>query len=231
MRKISAIQYTALIIIFLALAMNFIYYYNTGNNNSPIIKFEFSENTQEINNLFLENNELKNDVIAGVNDQNIIDYAYMIAYSSFLILIFIRLLKTEGKNIYYLGILLSVLAVISDLIENIQMFYILEMLVSKVNFSEHIIYLRIFTWIKWLSLSFALMIMSFHYFKYKLSGKLFAVISILPIVTVLLTRLNILSDYDSYFTYSVMLGFVILMTWSFISVLVSSSVSFYKRKA
>ena len=227
MKKISAIQYTALIITVLTLSMSYVYFYNTGNYDSPVIKFEFSKSTQDVNSLFMENNEFKKDVIKGVHDQNMVDYAYMIAYSSFIILIFIKLIKTERKNIYYLGILLSVSALIFDIAENIQLFRIQESLFSRIDFSENISNLIIFTWIKWLSLSFVLLLMSYHYYKYKFIGKLFAIISALPIVLALITLL--LNNYELYFSSSVMLGFLLIIIWIFISVLVSTSVSFYNK--
>ncbi len=230
MKKLSLIQYTAILLIGLSSLMNLVYYSDTGNFDSPIIEFEFIKTESDAKQLFLENNSFKKDVIKGVHNQNLIDYAYMITYSAFLILVFIKLSKHKNKIIYTLGIIFSVLALIFDVIENIQLFKISELLVARVEFSPQINILIIVTRIKWLSIAFALFILAFHYYKFNFIGKLFALFTTIPLLTAILSVFYYTTDFINYFTKSIIFGFVVLILWTFISHLFSGSVSYYNQQ-
>ncbi len=218
MKRISPVQYAAVGLILLSLLMYYVYYNQTGNFNSPIIEFEFVKNQQDVKNIFVENNEIKHDIVKGVKNQNIVDYAYMFFYSSLLFFAFRKLSVFEKKKIYYLGIAFSIIALISDIFENIQLFQISDLLLNKTGFSKPVNILYIITRLKWLSLAFAFIILSVHYYNYKLLGKLFALISTLPLLSVLTLIFSGNSDNSFYtiFTSFIMLDFVILMIWIFI---------------
>ncbi len=218
MKRLSLVQYSAIGLILTSLLMYYVYYSQTGNFASPIIEYEFVQSQQDVKNIFIENNEFKKDVIIGIKNQNIVDYAFMILYTSLLVLAFGKISKSEKKKIYIAGIIFSVTALISDVFENIQLFQISELLTNRLDFSHHVDLLFIITRIKWLSLAFALFILSFHYYKYKFLGKLFALISALPLLNVLTFIILSNSDDSFYkmFANFIMLGFVILMIWIFI---------------
>ncbi|NOZ35702.1 MAG: hypothetical protein GXO80_10440 [Chlorobi bacterium] len=218
MKRISLVQYSAVGLILLSLLMYYVYYNQTGNFNSPIIEFEFVKNQQDVKNIFLENNEIKHNIVKGVKDQNIVDYAYMFFYASLLFFAFRKLSLGEKKKIYYIGIAFSIIALISDIIENIQLFQISELLINRIDFSKPVKILFIITRLKWLSLAFAFIILSVHYYKYKFLGKLFALISILPLLSVLTFIIfgNSNNSFYNIFTGFIMLAFVILMIWIFI---------------
>ncbi len=218
MKRLSLVQYSAIGLILTSLLMYYVYYSQTGNFNSPIIEYEFVQTQQDVKNIFIENNEFKKDLITGVRNQNIVDYAFMIFYTSLLVFAFGKISKSEKKKIYNLGIAFSITALIGDVFENIQLFQISELLTNRLDFSHHVDLLFIITRLKWLSLAFALFIMSFHYYRYRFSGKLFALISALPLLTVL-TFIIMGNTDDSFYTIFanfIMLGFVILMIWIFI---------------
>ncbi len=232
MKHLSAVHYAAIGLVLLSLLMSYVYFLNTGKTNSPIIEFEFVKTQQDVKNIFIENTEFKKEEITGVRDQNIVDYAYMICYTSLLILSFSKIAKSENKKIYYIGIVFSVIAIISDIFENIQMFQISELLVNRVDFSRLVRLLFIITRLKWLSLAFAMFILSMHYFKYKFTGKLFALLSALPLITVLtfIIYKDAENDFVNLFTKFIMSSFVLLMIWIFISKKVTHKINFYKTR-
>ena len=219
MKRLSLVQYSAIGLIFTSLLMYYVYYSQTGNFNSPIIEYEFVQNQQDVKNIFIENNELKQDVILGIKNQNIVDYVFMILYTSLLVLAFAEISKSEKKKIYTLGIIFSFTALIGDIFENIQLFQISELLLNRTDFSHHVDLLFIITRVKWLSLAFALFILSSHYYKYKFLGKLFSLISALPflnILTFIILSNNTDDNFYTIFTNFIMLGFVVLIIWIFI---------------
>ncbi len=232
MKHFSSVQYVAIGLIILSLLMNYAYFRQVGNFNSPIIEYEFVKNEQDVKNIFTENNEFKKAELKGVRDQNIIDYAYMLFYTALLILSFHNIRMTEKKNIYVLGVIFSFIALAGDIIENIQMFQISELLVNRLSFSKQVETLFIITRIKWLCLALAMFIMSVHYYKYKFTGKLFAFISALPVISVLALMIfkDSGNDFVKIFTTLIILSFVTLMIWIFISSKIDSKISFYKKQ-
>jgi len=228
MKYLSKIHYTIIVLILLSLLMHYVYYLSTGNLDSPIIKYEFVKNTNDVKSIFLQDNEFKKSIIQGVNNQNVVDYAYMLVYTFLLILTFTKISKIEKVKIFYIGILFAIIAIIADIIENIQLFNILELLTSRNNFSSEINILIIATSIKWLSLGFAMFVLSFHYFKNKIIGKIFAFFSSIPLLISIFYIFNQSSSLELFYTTSIMIGFVILMIWTFISKYIYKSVSFYK---
>ncbi len=216
----------------MSILMYYVYFNQTGNFNSPVIEYEFVTNSQQVKNIFFENNEIKQDVVNGTEDQNIVDYVFMIFYSSLLFFTFKKLISSEKKKFYYIGIILSAVALTSDIIENIQLFHISDLMVNRNDFSNHLTILFYITRIKWVSLAIIFFILSFHYYKYKFIGKLFALISILPLLNILTFIILSDSDINIYLTFAnlIMLDFVILMIWIFIRHKNSKSeLSFYNN--
>lgn len=230
MKSLSYVHFAAIGLILLSLLMNYIYYYHTNNFNSPIIEFEFVKNQQDVKNIFTENNEFKKNEIRGVRDQNIVDYFYMIFYASLIILVMNKIKSIENRKFYYIGIAFSIIALLSDIFENIQMFKILELLVNRVDFSQHIKLLFFITRLKWLSLAFIMLILSFHYLQYGIIGKLFALLSALPLISVIIYIFKSNeNDFIKIFTSSIILSFIVLMIWIFISNIINRNVNFYKQ--
>jgi len=231
-KSLSSVHLVAIGLILLSFLMNYVYYFHTENLKSPIIEYEFVKNQQEVKNIFMENNEFKKDEIRGVRDQNIVDYFYMIFYSSLIILAFNKINKIEHKKFYTLGIAFSIIALVSDVFENIEMFQISDLLVNRIDFSESVKMLFIITRLKWLSLAFVMLILSFHYFKYGITGKLFALISALPFISILAFIIfkDSGNDFVTLFTSFIMLGFIALILWIFISLKINKKLNFYNPK-
>lgn len=230
MKSLSSVHFAAIGLILLSLLINYAYYYNTDSLKSPIIEYEFVKNQQDVKNIFTENNEFKKNEIRGVRDQNIVDYFYMIFYTSLIILAINKIKKIENKKLYGIGIAFSIIALFSDIFENIQMFQISELLVNRINFSEHVKLLFIITRLKWLSLAFVMLILSFHYSKHGIIGKLFALLSALPLISVITFIIfkDSGNDFIKIFTNFITLSFVVLMIWIFISNKINKKVNFYK---
>ena len=209
--------------------MHYIYYTKVGNFNSPIIKYEFVKTSNDVKDIFMVNGEFKKEVITGVHNQNIIDYAYMLAYSALLFIFFSKINKFEKKKIFILGIVLAIIALITDALENILLFNISELLTTRNNFSSEVEILFIVTRIKWFSIAIALLTASFHYFKYSILGKLFSILSSFAFIFGLIYFSTQNEIILGYFTNSIMLGFVILMIWVFIPKNKNKQISFYKE--
>ncbi len=209
--------------------MRYVYFSNTGNFDSPIIESEFVKNVDDAKIIFMQADEFKKDVIQGVDNQNLVDYTYMLAYTALLILVFIKISELENKKIYSFGITFAVIAIVGDVVENIQLFKISELLTARIDFSSEIKTLIISTSVKWLSLGFAMFILSFHYFKYKIIGKIFALLSSIPLLIAIVYIFTQSLKIELLYTTSIMVGFVLLMIWSFISKYINKSTSFYKE--
>ncbi len=233
MKRPAAVHYAAFGLILLNILMTYVFYQNTGNLNSPIVEYEFAKNEQDVKNIFIDDdNNFKRDVINGVKDQNIVDYAYMLFYTALLIFAFSKIKKTdtERNKVYVFGIIFSVVALVADIFENILLFRISELLTERVSFSEYVDRLFVITRIKWFSLAFAFFILSFHYIRYNFTGKLFAVISALPIIAAAASFFPGINQeyFIPVFTLGIVIAFVILMIWVFISHKINKKVDFYK---
>jgi len=230
MKQFSTIHFTVFALIILSLIMHYVFFMNTGNLNSPIVKYEFVKTSNDVKDIFMEDNEFMKDVIQGVHDQNIIDYAYMVAYSVLLLLFFSKIKEFEKRKIFIWGIIFAILALITDSMENILLFNISELLTTRNNFSSEIDILFIVTRIKWFSLAIALLFASFHYFKYSLLGKTFALFSSLSFILGIIFFINESEITMKLFTSTIMLGFVVLMIWVFIPKKDNKQISFYKER-
>ncbi len=202
--------------------MSYAYFTVAGNFNSPIIEFEFVKSVSDVESIFIKDNIINKNMVEGVDKQNYIDFAYMLAYSVFLALVFISISKQKNKKLFLIGILLALIAFVSDFFENVQLLNISDNLLSGNNYLQDIKYLMIFTYIKWLSLAIALFMLSFYYFRYNILGKIFSVLSSIPLIFVLFYLFMFSKQIEILFSFSVMIGFVILFIWVY-----SSSV-FYK---
>ncbi len=231
MKKLSLVHFSAIGLIILSILMSYVYFLNTGNFNSPVIEFEFVKNSKDVKDIFMQDNELKYNEIKGVNDQNIVDFAYMLFYSSLLVFTLLKIKKTDNKIFFNLAIVFSVIAFLSDIFENIELFKITKYILNGNDFSEPVKMLFVITRLKWLSIAFVMFLLSFHYYKNGIIGKIFALISALPLLTVFafIVSKDAGNDFVKIFTSFIILGFVILMIWIFISKKINANVNFYKN--
>jgi hypothetical protein len=229
-KRLSAIHYTVFTLIALSILMQTVYFLKTGTFDSPIIAFEFAENKNDVCILFQSDNKLQHDVIQGVNAQNMLDFFYMFSYSALLILFLNKLKQYEHKNLNKIGILLSLNALVFDILENITLFKISHSLEINNNFDNYLDNLIIFANIKWFSLSLIFFLLILHYFKYNIIGKIFSVISVLPLILASFSFFGINKQFDAYYANSVILAFIILIIRIFVSKFAKNSISFYNHR-
>ena len=227
MKKLSIIHYLSMFLIVLSIGMSIVFYMKSDHFDSPIIKFEFAQSSHDINSLFYQKDEFKSNDFYGVQNQNYLDYLFMIIYSFLLVSAFLNIYKIEKKRIFKFGIFLSTFALFFDVLENIKMFKISELLIQENDFSHLIPKLFYFTRIKWLILALSFLLLSLHYFKYQTIGKLFAILSSFPIFLGTLVLFSVIDTFE-IFSFSVMIGFLQIMIWSFISYRIDRNISFYK---
>ena len=228
--KLSIVHISAITLILLTPAMSYVYYLNTGDFNSPVIEFEFVTETVQVLDLFTNIQGPKKEIISGVNDQNKLDFIFMFNYSFLLILVFWKLKNYEKKIICNLALILSVLVFISDIFENIQLFAITKDLESGEGFDNNIMSLIFFTRMKWYLLSVIFALLSFHYFKQRVLGKILSLITISPLILTSLSIFNDNMEINLILSNTIMLSFLVLIIWIFLSVSISPNISFYKKE-
>jgi hypothetical protein len=229
MKRITLIRYTIFILIALSLFLQLAYWIHTGNFNSPIVPFEFAETKTDIKALFYINDQLQTDKIMGVDDQNIVDFFYMLSYTGLLILVFSEIKKQEHRILNSIGIILSCLILLSDALENLMLLNITEALLDSTGYIKFLGLLSIFTHIKWFGLSMIFVVLCFNYFKLGNKGKLYCIFSILPIIMSFLSFFGKNKVYDIYYAYSVMFAFIILIIRIFVSKFAEESLQVTKH--
>ena len=161
MNDFKKISYVGIAIIVLNLIMTIIFKITAGSffTHNPIIELEFVKSTDDVISLLTQDGKFFTKLIDAIDYFNIIDFLYAAVYSGFLLLFFSRIQKITKDNFFYIPMLLAIIAFAGDILENIQLFNITDRLVTY-DFQDSINLMQIFTWTKWLSLTF---IMLFHY--------------------------------------------------------------------
>jgi hypothetical protein len=135
--------------------------------STPIIYFEFIQSPDEVNAFFGVENGRTNELFVKQMDRgNYADFAFMLAYSAFLFLFFRKLSAISELTWFKTGMILAVLALVGDLIENIQLLGITANLENG-DFITQLLLLKLFTWIKWGSLAISFALFSFWLVKFK----------------------------------------------------------------
>ncbi len=175
---------------------------------SPITAFEFLQTESEVMKFFGEAGPRQDKWISEMNNGHRIDYFFLVIYCSFIISsAWYYIQKTRSK--WLLGIVvLSVIAGVSDVFENLQLTQIGNSLTTQ-NFGDSLHYLFIFTWLKWGSLAFALLGLAICSMKYSWLGRAFAIVSV---ITILLGVLSFItrSEMTTYFTLGILVQFSLL---------------------
>ncbi|MEA2041821.1 MAG: hypothetical protein U9N85_04635 [Bacteroidota bacterium] len=152
-----------------------------GRGSLPILDFEFAKSEADVLNLFFDG-DYKHELIRAVNWVNRVDFLFMAAYSLFLLVFLKQTLVLTNKRLFLYALALPVLIFFADLFENIQMFKITEQLVTD-DFTNNILWLSFFTYLKWLSLALTFLIVSwFYYLRKSLLNYIFAGLSVVPVL-------------------------------------------------
>lgn len=186
---------------------------------TPVIAFEFIETPAEVETLF--SGPDAGAIIAAMDLGNRIDFVYMILYSGFLFWFAWTAYRLSGIRMLYVVMLLSVVVLLGDLLENIQLLSITGKLRSESYQSAEIQgelgLLQIFTWQKWggLALSFLCLI------PYWIHGSRFAIsIAFASIVTAALGMAAFVyrSLLNEVFAIAVALMFMLMIVYCFVPI-------------
>jgi len=157
---------------------------------TPILAFEFAISRQEIENLFGKpQSEYRKSMVAAMDLGNRLDYIYMILYSSFLFGFSITCARLSRNRRYYLAGLVSVLVLVGDAMENIQLFGITRKL-AEGDFEKELQLLFYFTWLKWGGLALIFLILLPYFFNGSLVAKLIALIGLITVILAILAFFN-----------------------------------------
>ncbi len=211
------IGYIGLSVLLAITAINILFFQDVQTLDNPIIKLEFTETQAGIDTLFLieGSNKYNKKLINAVNNGVFYDYPYAVLYALFLIFLFMKLAKVEQKKYYYIGAILAACAFVFDCLENLQIHEILAK-VTQGNYNDALLKMKIFTWIKWLSLALIFFIFSLRLNKKPMLTRLFIAVLNLPFALGFTALISGRTSLAEIFAYTIMLNFTLLIIWSLI---------------
>lgn len=181
---------------------------------TPVIAFEFAASTHDISGIFgNEMGTVSAPIVKAMDLGNTLDYLYMVQYSFFLGLFSLISYRLTGKKILFLSALLSLLALIGDIFENIQLFGISANALSG-DYSSHLFMLHYWTWLKWGSLALAMFLIPLAIWEKRFLNNLLA---ILGLVTFILSVIALFYKpfICEFFGLSITLMFLLLIIYCF----------------
>ena len=204
----AKIGFFAIPLVICMVAMNVFFPKESPENYSSfIVAFEFVKTPENVTTLFslleptedaIEESLSIDEKIAGLNIGNYIDFFFMVIYSFFLFLFFKKAAPHYDLKWLKLGMPLAVLALLSDMGENIFLIKIANAYPSIVEMSNNLSVLPFFVWTKWIALAFACALGSIAFLLgKKLITKLLAFVLIIPIILgtmALLTQADLMID-------------------------------------
>ncbi len=182
--------------------------------SSYIIAFEFARSVADIYSLF---NGMSPAGIKNVDIGNYLDFGFMISYSLFVALLFVKASKVFQRKWLLIGIPLATIVLLCDFFENIVLLEITKNYLastSDVVFIPLLAKLHIVTWVKWGGLAFAFLLFSGVLFTQKWFCFILGVICALP-VFFLIVLSNATPVELSVFTGLIFLAFFALIVFSF----------------
>lgn len=160
--KLSVVN--GLFLVLLSVALLFIFPQKAKNMASgfktPILYFEFIHTEKEVK-LFFENGD---PFISDMDRGNQLDFLFMLVYNSFLFfIIYYRLKLGAARKVIFLGIL-PFFTLIFDFLENLQLLGLSSAFRKQGDMKPALEYLKIFTHLKWGSLTLLFAAFSFLFF-------------------------------------------------------------------
>ncbi len=201
-----------ILIIIVYLAMSFVYNAKIGTPKvkNPIIELEFANSDAQIHQIFAgENGALNNNLVAALLLSTKVDFLFAVVYALFLVFFFAAVSAARGKKFYIIGLVLSLVAMLFDILENTQLLQIMSTPQAE-SFGKHVELLHTFTWVKWTSLAVALLFAAwFAIGTRKVLPVIIGVIALLPILLILPAVFN--HSLTTIFALTVILGIVALI--------------------
>lgn len=181
---------------------------------SPIIAFEFAQTVEEIETLFGPvGSPERAALVAAMDRGNWLDFLYMLLYSAFLASFAIQAARQTGKTWLYAGAALALVALIGDVLENVQLLAITAKLDSGA-FTLELTRLYWFTWLKWGSLALYFLLVGVGLWG---NGRFSNLITLVTAITFLLGlfSFNQRGPTTEPFTLAIVLMFLLLIGYSF----------------
>ena len=142
---------------------------------TPIIIFEFAQTFEDINMLFGTEDSLeRRNFIRSMDLGNWLDFIYMIMYSCFLACFCYACIENTGLKLFKICLAITPIIFLGDLFENIQLLGITQKISTK-DFASELIYLQVFTWIKWGGLCIFSLLLSLYFIKGSLFSKIIGI--------------------------------------------------------
>jgi hypothetical protein len=182
---------------------------------TPIIAFEFIESSEEVHQLFgEENSPERRDMVRAMDRGNRLDFIYMLMYSSFLFFFSIQCSRESGVKIFYLGAALSVIVLAGDFMENLQLLSITSKF-QEGFFDGELMALKIFTWQKWGGIATIFLILIPYFMRGRLFAKTIALwgIGVFFIGVLAYSERSVLNEI---FSLSVAVMFLLMIVYSFL---------------
>lgn len=181
---------------------------------SPVIAFEFATEPEDIIQVFGEaNSPAREAIVRSMTNSIRLDFLFLILYGAFLFTFSITCASLTGNRVYYLPALLSVVAPIFDVLENLQLLSIMGQ-IGGIDFVSELPNLHFYTWMKWgaLALIFLLLIPFFR--TAGTFGRFLSTFAVVPFV------LGILAFFKpglstELFALSIVLMFILMIIFSF----------------
>lgn len=122
--------------------------------SSPIVFFEFIQSPFEVESFFgVTDYDFDSEkMIADMDNGNRLDFVFAFIYSLFFFLFFKQLAHESEQKWYKIGMLLAILALLGDVMENIQLLNITANIETG-EYEGSIKILPFFAWMKWASLA------------------------------------------------------------------------------
>ncbi len=135
-----------------------------GGFLTPVVAFEFATKDEQVTQIFGPTQSTQSeDMMQKMTDSTQLDFLFLILYGSFLLSFALICTSITQSRGYYFAAGLAILAPLFDILENIQMFSIMEQIAAgQTQFELGLIHF--FTWAKWgsLALAFALLVPFFQ---------------------------------------------------------------------
>lgn len=126
---------------------------------TPIIAFEFARSNDDVRLIFFDNaGQLLTESVDAVKFGTQLDFLFMAVYGLFLLTFSLTSISLTGNRLFYIAAVLSILAPIFDLLENLQLLSILSQLENG-SFIQELQRLQLFTWLKWGCLSLVFLVL------------------------------------------------------------------------
>jgi len=183
--------------------------------SSVIVAFEFVETPEQLKEIFFPLEAPKD--IHDLDTLNKIDFGFMVFYTLFICFFIVKTKILESKTIIYFGIFLSVIALIGDISENVQLLAITKLYLSQEANQLYIPYmdrLQFFTWLKWDFIMLSLLFIAVILLSRNRFSKFFGLLLSIPFL-LKIASLYEGPEYQEYFVMSIFIGFILLIVYCF----------------